>query len=182
MGKIHPEVLSAIKELDKKTLEKLVIKSATKDKQFHDYILVTFVSEAIGEQELFEVALQDIEKLQMKSFRARVPELKEAAKLAMISKCITAFDANCKNKKFTLELLLKVVANELEEGVADFGTCFETYDVKVASLLSRAIAIAQHKIHPDLISDYKSQINKLITELKKVSNHLDKVWDMEILE
>jgi hypothetical protein len=182
MAKVHPEILAKIKELDKKTLEKLVVKSATTNKKFHDYLLINYVDATLGEQELYEAALQEIDKLQYKSFRARTPELMEAAKLGHISKCITAFDANCKNKKYTLQLLMHVVANELDKGMADFGTSFETYDVKVSTLMQRAILIATNKIHPELLSDYKAELNRLITSLKKVCNHLDKVYDMKVFE
>ena len=63
MAKVNPEIITEIEKLSKKELEKLVLKAASKDKSFHDYLLVNFADKDFWGKDLFEEAKSDIYKL-----------------------------------------------------------------------------------------------------------------------
>jgi hypothetical protein len=159
MAKVHAQIIECIKDLNKKELEKLLIKAATQSKQFHDYLLVNLIDHGLGEEELFENTILAITNLQSKKFVGRSFEKQEARKLMAIVSVIAAFDKNCIQKKYTVELLLHTLSFEIDSP-AEFDTYYQPYDNKVKKLVQRVIATAQKKLHPDLAADYNRDITK----------------------
>lgn len=70
MSKIAVAISSRMHTLSRKELEKLVLKAASKDKHFHDYLLVNYFDKDYGEQDLFEQAKEDMEVLFKKTTKA----------------------------------------------------------------------------------------------------------------
>ncbi len=56
MPKITAQVKADILELSRKDLEKLVIKAASSNKQFYNFMIVNYTHKTDGEQMLFEQA------------------------------------------------------------------------------------------------------------------------------
>ena len=106
MSKVAAIISSQICTLSKKELEKLVLKAATKDKAFHDYLLVNYFDKEYGEQDLFDQAKEDLEKLFQKNYKGFAEELQLAEMLGACAKRITAFSKNCKNKHLEADLLM----------------------------------------------------------------------------
>ena len=60
MAKINPIIKDKIELLEKKELQKLVLKAASTSKQFHDYLLINYIDKEYGEQDLFDAAKSDL--------------------------------------------------------------------------------------------------------------------------
>lgn len=68
MAKCASIITSQISSISKKELERLVLKAAAKDKSFHDYLLVNYFDKEFGEQDLFQQAKEDLDKLFNKNY------------------------------------------------------------------------------------------------------------------
>lgn len=54
MAKVDPSIPLALARMKRNDLEKLVLKATSKDKAFHDYLLVNYGDTESGEKELYE--------------------------------------------------------------------------------------------------------------------------------
>ncbi len=75
MAKPASIITANISNLSKKELESLVLKAAAKDKSFHDYLLINYFDKEFGEQDLFELAKNDINILISKRYKGFAEEL-----------------------------------------------------------------------------------------------------------
>jgi hypothetical protein len=179
MPKVPDVVKDAIKQLSKAELEKLVLKAAVKHKSFNDFLLVNYAPEGMGEEDLYEQAVEKIDMCYSKSYLGRSYEKKQNRRLMAQVAIIAAFDKHCKQKHYTLLLLLSLVKTQLGDKAITFGTWYQAYDNKIASLIKRINLIATKKLHPDLLRDYKADINWCISELKqrapRVSGDLEEI-------
>lgn len=178
MAKVESIISSQIGNLSKKELEKLVLKAAAKDKSFHDYLLVNYFDKEYGEQELFEQAKEDLEKLFQKKYKGFAKELQLAEMLGACAKRITAFSKNIKNKQFEADLLMHVLEIPFSLPANMFGTCFTAYNYKVVLLLKRVITLVELKMHEDYKIQYQSKINDYLNILHRSSSHLDYVYSL----
>lgn len=168
MAKVHPQVSEHIKSLNKKELEKLVLKAAASYKPFHEFLLVNIDHAEEAVEDLFESYKKQIDALQVRSFYGnRRREKQEAKKLQECGKLITAFDKNCKDKRFTVELMLYTLQFQIEITDAAFGTYYQPYDNKVRALIEKVLKFATTKIHEDLLMDYKNEIQKYMDWFNK---------------
>jgi hypothetical protein len=181
MPKAPDIVKEALKSLSKAELEKLVLKAAVKSKPFHDYLLVTYAPDGMGVEDLLDQAKEKIRLAEFKNYVGRSYEKKQNRKLMAQAAFIAEFDKNCNQKEFTLELLLIIIHSQLNDPGIQFGTWYQAYDKKIASLLNRAIHLLQHKIHPDLVGNYKEEVNQYITLLKSKASHVDSVYGMDLI-
>ena len=110
MAKCASIITSQISSISKKELEKLVLKAAAKDKSFHDYLLVNYFDNEYGEQDLFQQAKDDLDKLFSKNYKGFSEELKLANMLGACAKRVTEFSKSCKNKNLEADLLMYVLA------------------------------------------------------------------------
>ncbi len=69
MAKVASTIIAQICKLQRKELEKLVLKAASKDKSFHDYLLVNYFEKEDSEQHLFEQAKDELEILFRKNYK-----------------------------------------------------------------------------------------------------------------
>lgn len=104
MAKINPIIKERISTISKLDLEKLVMKAASMNQQFHDYLMVNFIDKEYGEQDLFEAAKSDINFIFHKRFPGFSEELITANRLAACNKRIVLFSKVCKNKSLELDL------------------------------------------------------------------------------
>jgi len=54
MPRISAEMKKQIQLLSKQELEKLILKAASMDKGFHDYLLINHIDKEYGEKDLYE--------------------------------------------------------------------------------------------------------------------------------
>ncbi len=178
MAKVNPEIISKIEKLSKKELEKLVLKAASKDKSFHDYLFVNFADKDFGENDLFKEAKSDIHKLFFKSYKGYSPQLQSANMLSACIKRINEFSKICKNKNLEADLLVFVLDEAFTHDPAFFGTCFTNFDYKAGLILKRLITLVTKKLHEDYLADYKEKINIYLSRLKSTSSHLDFIYHL----
>ena len=106
MAKVSITISSQISALSKKELEKLVLKAASKDKSFHDYLLINYFEKEYGEQDLFEEAKSDLDALFVKRYKGYAEEEKIAHMLGACGKRIAEFSKVCKNMNLEADLIL----------------------------------------------------------------------------
>jgi len=178
MAKVHPDIITEIRNLSRKDLEKLVHKAASNDKNFHDYLMVNYVDKDFGEKDLFEEAKSDIYKLFFKSYKGISPQLRSANMLSACIKRINEFSKICKNKNLEADLLVLVLDEAFSNESDFFGTCFTNFDYKVGLVLKRLITIVTKRLHEDYLADYKEKMNVYLSRLKKTSSHLDFIYNL----
>jgi hypothetical protein len=175
MAKPASVISSNISNISKKELEKLVLKAASKDKSFHDYLLVNYFDKEFGEQDLFEEAKNDINSLMSKRYKGYAAEQQLANMLAACSKRISEFSKTCKNKNLEADLILFVLEIPFSADTKIFRTCFTALNYKVVVLLKRLIVIVQTKLHLDFKVEYLSLINEYLGILHSSCGYLDYV-------
>lgn len=176
MSKVADIISSQISNLSKKELEKLVLKAAQRDKEFHDFLLVNYFDKEFGEQDLFEKAKEDLEVLFTKKYRGYAEELQLAEMLKSCTKRITEFAKVCKNKQLEADLIMHVLEIPFSFPSKMFKTCFTAYNYKVVSLLKRIINLVEKKMHEDYKIQYRSKINDYLNVLHSTCSHLDYVY------
>jgi hypothetical protein len=176
MPKISPSITDQISTLSKKELEKLVLKAAAQDKTFHNYLLVNYFDREYAEQDLFDAAKEDLERLFRKSYKGFSQELQLANMLGACLKRINEFSKTCKNKHLEADLILHVLSIPFSLSSNSFTTCFTAYNYKVVLLLKRLISIVKLKLHEDYKIQYAPTINEYLAILHRTSSHLDYVY------
>lgn len=179
MPKLNAETKEQIKRLDRKSLQDIVIKMASKDKMVYDYLLANYLDQEFGEEDLFEETKSDLVNLFQKTYKGYSEQLKLANMLSACVKRINEFTRISNNKVLEAELLMFI----LDEGPFSwsedlFGTCFTKYDTKVATIVKRLINIVIKKLHEDYKLDYKDAINRYLQVLHNRSPHNDTVYNL----
>ncbi|MEI8204607.1 MAG: hypothetical protein WCH34_16425 [Bacteroidota bacterium] len=177
MAKISSEVKEKIKTLSKEELEKLVIKAATKDKGFYDFLLVNYIDKELGEKDLFQQAIDDLDVLFYKRYKGLSETLQMTNMLVACSKRINEFSDICKNKYLEADLIIYVLEIAFAN-TKEFGTSFTAFDYKVAMLVKRLITLVTKKMHEDYMLDYKEKINYFLKVLHQNSDHIDSIYAM----
>lgn len=175
MSKVASVISSQITNLSKKELEKLVLQAAAKNKSFHDYLLVNYFDKEYGEQDLFDDAKEDLEKLFKKNYKGFSQELQLAEMLGACAKRITAFAKICKNKNLEADLIMHVLDIPFSLPTSMFETCFTRYNYKVVLLLKRLINLVDTKMHEDYKIQYQPEINNYLNILHSTCSYLDYV-------
>lgn len=175
MAKVNPQIILEIEKLSKKELEKLVLKTASKDKSFHDYIMVNYIDKESGEEELYNQTIADLNRVFFKRYKGFSEELQMANMLSACIKRINEFVKVCKNKKLEADLIMYVLDVPFSCSTNMFGTCFTAYDYKVGLLVKRLLTVVTKKMHEDYLADYKEKINAYLTILHRTSSHINSI-------
>lgn len=178
MPKIDSIFKEEIAALSKKELEKLVLKAASANKNFHDYLIVNYINKSYGEQELFEQAKNDLQFLFRKSYKGFSDELQAANMLASCNKRISEFGKICKDKSKEIDLIFFVLTIPFSSSTNHLGTCFTRYDYQVYLLVKKALGIYKTKLHEDYHLEYAPMINRCLEILHSSCSHLDYVYDL----
>lgn len=176
MPKVSNLFKKEISSLTKADLEKLVIKAATINKQFYDYLTINYTNKENGENDLFEEAKRDLEFLFRKSYKGFSEELQLANMLAACNKRMNEFGKVCKDKSLEIELILFVLEIPFSISPNHFSTCFTRYDYQVYLLVKKSITLLTNKLHEDYRVEYTPKINEYLAFLHKTSNHLDYIY------
>jgi len=176
MPRISLDIKEKIQSLPKSELVKIVLKFAAKEKGFYDYLLVNYLDKEVGEQDMFEEAKADLERLFAERYKGFSEELQLANMLAACTKRINEFTKISKNKNLEADLLLHVLNVPFTMTGNLFGTCFTAYDNKVAYMLKRLINVVTNKLHPDYQIEYQESINNFLNILHRRSDFLNSVF------
>ena len=167
-----------VEKLSKKDLEKLVLKAASMNRQFRDYLLINFIDRELGESDLFEAARADLKVLCGKNYKGRSDEMRSANMLVACNKRIGVFSKVCKDKSLEMDLIMDVLKSAFLPSRGFLGTCFTKFDYQVYLLVKKAITLLEDKLHEDYYIQYAADINKYLKLLHDRSRHLNYVYAM----
>ena len=175
MAKVSKNISSRIQELSRKDHEKLVLKAASRDKGFHDFMLVNYIDPEFGEQDLFEEAKADLQLLFVKSYKGYSQEKRVANMLTACSKRIVAFSKVCKHKNLEADLIMFVLEIPFSMSKQSFKTPFTGFIFKVVSLVKRFLKLFESKLHEDYKIDYEDRVNEWLSILHQNCSWLEYV-------
>ncbi len=156
----------------------MVIKAASKNKEFHDYLLVNYVDKTFAEKDLFEQTKSDIQILFRKGYRGYAEEEQLANMLAACNKRINEFAKIAKDKSLEMDLIMMVLEIPFSLSSAYFITCFTRFNYQVYLLLKKAMILVTKKLHEDYRIQYVPKINEYLDFMHTHSNHLDYVYGL----
>ncbi|MCF8458189.1 MAG: hypothetical protein K9H62_19825 [Bacteroidales bacterium] len=175
MPRLSAETKKEIQALPRKSLEEIVLKLAAKDKLNYDFLMINYLDRESGEKELFEKAKADLEVIFDKNYKGYTDQLRFVKMLTACIKRINEFTKVSKNKVFEARLLMLILDDHLRNSNDLFGTCFTTYDTKLAIILKRLINLVT-KLHPDYMIDFQDAINDYLNVIHSKANHIDTVY------
>jgi len=178
MAKVDERIKNTISLLPPKELVKLILKAASKDKSFHDFLLINYIDKDFGETDLFETAIEDLEFLFVKNYKGYAPELRMANMLTACHKRIDEFSKVSKDKKLELDLVLHVLEIPFSRPEKTLETCFTKYNYRIFLLVKKAIKL-YNKLHEDYKIEYTAKLTKYLDVLNRSSDHLDYVYNMQ---
>ncbi len=171
------EFKQQIADLQKDELSKLVLKIATKDKVFLEYIKLTYFKDEINETDVFQNYKKKMTSLVTKRYKGYADEEKAAHYIIACNKELANFEKISKNKEYFVELILTILDCAYNEFGASFGTCFTAFEYKFHLLIKKAIKIITTQMHEDMLIEYKDRINHYLALIKK-ADYLDYIYDM----
>ena len=178
MPKITPDLKQQIQNLSKADLEKVVIKIAGKNKAVFDYLQVNFFNKEFGEQDLFEEAKTDLNKLFGKSYKGFSEQLQLANMLSACVKRLNEFTKINKNKKLEADLVMYILDVPFSCSGNFYGTCFTAFDYRVGLLVKRMVTLVNSKLHEDYRIEYTEKINNYLKILHRTSSHIDMIYSL----
>lgn len=178
MAKINSQIKEGIGTLSKKDLEKLVLRAASMNKQFHDYLIINYFDKSNGEKDLFEKAKNDLEILFRKPYKGFSEELVLANMLAACGKRINEFSRFCKDKSLEMDLIMITLEIPFSISTNHFATCFTRYNYQVYVLVKKAMGLLRTRLHEDYYIQYAAKLNNYLEILHRSSSHLDYVYGM----
>ena len=175
MPRLSAELKEQIKNLSRKELEEIVLKTASMEQSIIDFITINYLDKETGEKELFEKTKTDLDLIFNKRYNGFSEQMKFAKMLPVAILRVNEFTKVSKNKVLEAELILYVLAVAFSVGENGFGTCFNVFDSKVVQIVRRLITLVTTKLHPDYLANYQDIINVYLTILHRRSGFLDNV-------
>jgi hypothetical protein len=176
MKRSKTEIKALVNACSKSELAEIVIAMASR-KEYYDYLSVHFFDKQEGEVELYQKAIEDIDKLWIKRYKGFSEELRMANMIGACNKRVSEFAKISKNKKLEADLLMYILDDVFIHYSGSLGTCFTSFDSKVALTVRRVLTLLK-KLHPDYHIEYEEKINSCLDVLHRRSNHLDSVFKM----
>ncbi len=178
MPVIKKEIKDQIKRLPPNILAEIVIKTAAKEKSVYDFVYINYLNKVEGEQELFEATKDKINALFYKNHKGFSKQLQAKNMLSECVKTVGEFTKASKNKVFEADLLVYILDEVYSYPEDFFGTCFTSFDIRVAQTTKRLITLVTKKLHRDYFIEYQDKINHYLQILHNKSNHLDFIYDL----
>jgi len=176
MPRLPADIKEQIKNLSRKELEEIVLKSASKEQSVLDFITINYLDKETGERDLFEKTKTDLDIIFNKRYIGFVEQIRMAKMLPVAMKRVTEFTKVSKNKVLETDLILYVLIIPFSEDESIFGTCFTAFDSKVVQIVKRLITLVTTKLHPDYLADYQDTVNVYLKILHERSGFLDSVY------
>ncbi|MDD3567278.1 MAG: hypothetical protein PHT92_02655 [Bacteroidales bacterium] len=176
MKRSKTEIKALVNAYSKSELAEMVIAMASR-KEYYDYLSVHFFDKQEGELELYQKAIEDIDKLWIKRYKGFSEELRMANMIGACNKRVSEFAKISKNKKLEADLLMYILDDVFRLYSRSLGTCFTSFDSKVALTVRRVLTLIK-KLHPDYHIEYEEKINSYLDVLHRRSDHLDSVFNM----
>lgn len=171
MPRVDSSFSKELSELPTKELVKLLVKAASQDKPFHDYLLVNYVDPIDGEKILFDETLEEIDILQGKYYRGNTEEASAAKMLIACHKRANQFAKICKTKTLELDLILKILDYAFELPYRLINGYFPSFQKQVHLLLKKTVLLVDQKIHEDYRLEYVPKVNRYLTIFHKYKSY-----------
>lgn len=139
MPRLSSTTKEQIKNLSRKELEEIVLKTAAKEQTVLDFITINYLDKELGEKELLAKAKADLDVIFRKNYKGFGEQMQLKNMLSAAIKRVNTFTEVSTNKLFEADLLLYVLAVPFSLPDTIFGTCFNAFDSKVAQILKRMI-------------------------------------------
>jgi hypothetical protein len=178
MPRLNAETKEQIKNLSRKDLEEIIIKTASKEQSVLDFITINYLDKENGEKDLFEKAKMDLDTIFNKRYNGFIEQIKFAKMLPIVMKRVNEFTKVSRNKVLEADLILHVLAVPFSENEDIFGSCFPVFDSTVAQIVKRLITLVTTKLHPDYLADYQDTVNVYLKILHQRSGFLDAVYSL----
>ncbi len=177
MEKDWKAIQKQITSLSKGDLEKLVLKGMRSNKAYFEFVWVNYLDKEFGEEDFLSKGKSEVENLLLKSYRGRCDELRRAAAIDSCKKRIEELNKVARQKDKILELTLFVLEHNLVEYPDLAGTCFTKYDYAYYLLFKKGKTIF-YSLHEDIQHEFRDRLQKILSQLKRHSSHLDYVYDL----
>jgi hypothetical protein len=172
MPKLDKEYKTQISLLSHKEKDAIIFKYAAKDKLIYNYIYVNYVDREHGEQELFELCIEDVKKLFVKGYKGYSQQLRLVNMMIACIKRINEFQKICKNRNLEADLLILLLDEVFSYSSKHFGTYYRRFDSKVGTIVKRLINLINIKLHPDFKIEYEDKVNEYLNILHSKSDHI----------
>jgi len=178
MSKITVEFKEAVLSLPVNNLQDAILKYCRKDQAFYDFINLRYLKNKEAEEELFEKTSAFIRNYIYFPGGRGVIQRRLKSGMDKCIKQINHYAIMSANKKREADLLLLLIDSTLEAYTDELGTCFTTFDSKLALTTKRLLSLVTKKLHPDYFIEYEDELNRFLRILHARSSHLDIVYHM----
>lgn len=178
MPRLTEEFKSAVQKLPVEDLQTAVISYARKDQTFFDFLNLQYLGNLEAAEALFEETMDFIRDTIFFPVGRGVIQKQLKSSMDKCIKQINHYATVSKNKKNEADLLLFLVETVFHHYSDELGTCFTTFDSKLALTTNRLYNLITKKLHPDYFAEYEDQLNKFLQLLHRHSNHIDYVYNM----
>ena len=162
-----------------KEKDKLLLKLLKKNKEEIDRIYLSEIADESALDVYFEEVKEEIHQYLVHEVFNRGNFHKNMARgIGKANKAIKSCASVVKKPEKEAELLMYILDIIFTDFSDELGTCWTTFDHKVAQTLSRAVTMASKKIHPDYRIEFEETLNNYLMRLKKTSSHLDYIYRM----
>lgn len=173
--KIADDFIVFIKDQDKRKLADIILKYASKNPDFYNYLSLNYFDKGSTEKNMFDDCRNDLEIICTGYYRAYAIQLQVRKMLQKATKKINEFTTVNKNKKLEADLLFFVLDYTFTNYSDELGTCFTPFDSKLGVMTKRLLTVLK-KIHPDYLIEYSGKINFFLDILHEKSNHIDLIY------
>lgn len=178
MPRLSKEFKQTIKEIPVEELQKLVIHFASKNAEIYDFINLQYVEGENAEEELFEETKEKISDEMLFPGERGIVQKNLAKAITKSVGYINHFVKVSKNENREADLLRNLLDNVFENYADELGTCWTTFDSKLAVTANRLYNLVTKKMHEDYRVEYRENLNRYLEILHANSNHLDYVYNM----
>ncbi|MGC9354818.1 MAG: hypothetical protein ACP5D9_13325 [Mariniphaga sp.] len=178
MPRLSKEFKQTIKEIPVEELQKLVIHFASKNAEIYDFINLQYVEGENAEEELFEETKEKISDEMLFPGERGIVQKNLAKAITKSVGYINYFVKVTKNKNREADLLRGLLHNVFENYADELGTCWTTFDSKLAVTTNRLLNLVTKKLHEDYRIEYRDDLNRFLNILHSRSNYLDYVYKM----
>ncbi|MFP4555448.1 MAG: hypothetical protein ACLFNU_01145 [Bacteroidales bacterium] len=176
MKRTKADIKELVNSYSRSELAEMIIAMAS-CKEYYEYLSVNFFDKHEGEIDLYNEAINDINKLSFKRYKGFSQQLRLANMISACNKRVKEFAKISKNKKLEVDMLMYILDDVFKHYMGLLGTCFTPFDSKVAMTVRKVLTILK-KLHPDYHIEYEERINNYLDILHSKSNHIDIVYNL----
>jgi len=162
MPVVSASLKKAIKQLDDKEKEALLLKAIRRDAELHD--IIAYELEEITPDEFFEQTAAKIQELLLNATGRSLPKALNKA-LRKAAKEIARFKRVTKDPKAEVELHLHTLRIIFDNYTSQFDSYYKGFYTSTARLLLRTIQLIKKNLHEDYHVEYKDTVDSFLEQI-----------------